>query len=113
MRTESHIATSLRFIGEQDGMAERGFKERILPVLAEHATVERGYLARVAYVSASEESVALCILARHPQDSLLLQIGALFASMFGRDQHLDLLFINRDQDQELVRVCAPFFVSIE
>jgi hypothetical protein len=68
-----------------------------------------GYLARVAFESASDEVIALCILAQQPQDSLLREIGAVFASLFGRDQHLDILFVDPDQERELARVCVPFF----
>lgn len=112
MRTESHVAKALRFIGEQDGIPEREFKERVVALLVGSGMVERGYLARVAYESASAEVVALCLLAEDPQDALLREIGFVFASMFGRDQHLDILFIDRDQEQELARVCPPFFESI-
>ncbi len=112
LRTESHVAKTLRFVGEQDGIPEREFKERVVPLLAGSGVVERGYLARVAYESASPEVVALCLLARQRQDALLREIGAVFASMFGRDQYLDILFIDRDREQELARVCPPFFESI-
>lgn len=111
-RTESHVAKTLRFTGEQDGIPEREFKERVAALLDQACIVERGYLARVAYESASVEVVALCLLAEEPQDALLREIAAVFASMFGRDQHLDILFVDRDQEQELARVCAPFFESI-
>jgi len=112
VRTESHVAKSLRYIGEQDGVPEREFKERVVPLLDGSGVVERGYLARVAYDSASPEVVALCLRAQPPQDVLLRDVGAVFASMFGRDQHLDILFIDGDQEQELARVCPPFFESI-
>lgn len=112
LTTESHVAKTLRFIGEQDGVPEREFKERVVPLLAGSGIVERGYLARVAYESASAEVVALCLLAQQPQDALLRGIGAVFASMFGRDQHLDILFIDPAQEQELARVCLPFFGSV-
>jgi len=112
LRTESHVAKTLRFIGEQDGIPEREFKERVVALLDGCGIVERGYLTRVAYEPASAEVVALCLLTQQPQDALLREIGAVFASMFGRDQHLNILFIDRDQEQELARVCPPFFESI-
>ena len=112
LRTESHIARTLQFVGEQDGEPEREFRERVVPLLYESAVVERGYLARVAYESSSSASVVLCLVAQQPNDALLREIGAVFASMFGRDQHLDVLFIGWDREQELARVCSPFFESI-
>jgi len=112
LRTESHVAKTMRFIGEQDGAPEREFKERVVPLLDGNAIVERGFLARVVYESSPSEVVALCLVARHPQEALLREIGAVFASMFGRHQHLDIVFIGRDQEQELARVCSPFFDSV-
>ena len=47
--------------------------------------------------------------ASRPDESLIREIGAVFASMFGRDQHLDMLFIDGDQEQALARVCRPFY----
>ena len=82
LRTESHVAKTLRFIGEQEGIPEREFKERVVALLGGAGIVERGYLARVAYESASVEVVALCLLAEDPQDALLREIGSVFASMF-------------------------------
>jgi len=111
-RAESHVTKTLCFIGEQDGIPEREFKIRIVPLLARSGIVERCYLARVAYGSVPADVVALCLLAERPQDVLLREIGAVFASMFGRDQHLDILCIDRDQEQKLARVCPPFFESI-
>src|SRR5690349_16818265 len=104
-RAESHVAKSLRIIGEQDGIPEREFKQRVLALLDGTRIVERSYLARVAYESASTEFVALCIVAQRPHDALLQVIATVFASMFGRDQHLDILFIDRDEEQKLARVC--------
>lgn len=112
LRTKSHVAKTMRFVGEQDGVPEREFKERVVPLLDGNAVVERGYLARVGYDSSSSDVVALCLLAQSPQDALLREIGAVFASMFRREQHLDILFIDRDQERELSRVCSPFFEAI-
>lgn len=112
LRTESGIAKTLRFIGEQDGTPEREFKERVIPLLDASGSVERGYLARVAYESASTELVALCLVAHQPTVGLLGLIGTTFASMFGRDQHLDIVFIDSELEPELARVCQPFFRSV-
>jgi hypothetical protein len=108
-RAGSFVAKAIRFVGEQDGVPERELKERVAPLLVGSGAVERAYLARVAYGSSSPEVVALCLRATRPEDALLGEIGVVFASMFGRDQHLDMLFIDGDQDRELARVCPPFY----
>jgi hypothetical protein len=109
LRTESHIVRIMQFVGEQDGEPEREFKEQVVPLLCRNAEIERGYLARVVYESSSSVSVVLCLVAQQPCDALVWEVGAVFATMFGRDQHLDVLFVGRDHEQGLAQVCSPFF----
>lgn len=42
----------------------------------------------------------------------LTDLGTVFASMYGRDQHLGIFFIDRDREKELARVCQAFCESI-
>jgi hypothetical protein len=69
----------------------------------------RAYLARVEYADGLH--VALCLAA--PEDPLLVQrIDHHFSLIFGRHEHLDVLFLNPGQEAELQRVCAPFHVVV-
>jgi len=108
MRSATNIAKKIQFLGEQNGEPESDFKRCVIPLLAADHAVERCYLARVSY-DLSSPVVALCIRSRQVDESLLRKIGAVFASMFGSDQHLDMFFIDRDQEGELSRVCSSFF----
>ena len=95
------------FVGEQDGPPERELKAELIPLLSE---ARAGYLARVQYTS-GERSVALC-LASTPeavQADLSNKISALFHQMFGRNSHLDILFLRPDQEREVQQVCKPFY----
>jgi len=37
------------------------------------------------------------------------KIGKIFASMFGSHEHLDIIFLDGQQEHELAKVCSPFF----
>ena len=111
LRTKAHVAGAIRFLGEQDGVPEREFKERVIQLLHANGAVKRGYLARVAYEKVQSPVVALCLLPRKVQLELLREIGTVFASMFGQNEHLDMFFIDRHQEKVLARVCRPFFES--
>ena len=100
----------LHFIGEQVGAVEQDLMSSLGRELNGHPNVTRAYLARVSY-GGSLPVVALCLRAEKEDESLVRVIGALFASIFSRDEHLDVLFLNENQESELARVCAPFFDS--
>jgi hypothetical protein len=40
------------------------------------------------------------------------RVGARFSEMFGRHEHLDILFLSPGQETDLRRVCAPFHVAV-
>jgi len=101
----------VKYIGEQDGPAEREFKEELIGLLSHKSTIRRAYLARVSHGQTDPEGVALCLCTGiGPDDRLLVhQAGAIFASMFNAQEHLDVLFLKRHEEIELARVCRPFF----
>ncbi len=103
--TEVHTQRTVRFVGEQDGEPERLLKNSLVAELRGVPGLKGAYLARVEYADGLH--VALCLAA--PEDPLLVErIGARFAEIFGRHEHLDILFLGREQEAELQRVCAPF-----
>ena len=99
---------SVRFLHEQDGGPERSLKAALHELLASRSGVARAYLARVDYGNASASEVALCVTG--PENpTLVREVAATFAKQFGRDAHLDILFLNVNQEAELKRVCSPFY----
>ena len=112
MSVPTMIANRVRFIGEQIGDAERELFERILPILSDDESVARCYLARVTYESPSE-FVALCIRGGRSKEVLVKKLGERFSSMFGRDQSLDILFLDESQELEISNVCSPFYKRVE
>lgn len=111
MGVSSDFVKRIEFLGPQEGPAERELQRRVEPVLSSSGRIERAYLARVRYGACSSESVAMCFGTRQPQESVVREVASVFASMFGRDQHLDMVFVTESDEKELARVCSPFFES--
>jgi hypothetical protein len=100
----------IKFLGEQDGSPERALKFRFINLFREKPIVRRAYLARTDYGDATGANVALCVKSSAGEDmALVSDVSAIFAEMFGIHEHLDVLFVRDDQEQQLRAVCAPFY----
>ena len=107
---ESFNPRQIVFLGEQDGPPERELKGRWAQLFSAEKGVSRAYLVRVTYEQSPAQSVALCLRAEAGQDTRLLEkVAKVFASMFGRHAHLDIMFINEAQERALAKRCRPFF----
>lgn len=101
----------LEFLYEQDGENERRLKNAIRPVLAEHQ-ISRAYLARVAFDPSTSPSVALCLVSPMGDDTALVErIATVFKSMASGGIFLDVTFLTPEQEEDLRRVCPPFYYS--
>jgi type III secretion system (T3SS) SseB-like protein len=102
----------LEVVGEQDGPPERRLKRRLVELFRSRETVERAFLARVAYESQSDVNVALCIRSlSEPDVRLVEEIGNIFGRIFGRHEHLDIIFVDVEMERQLESKCRPFFRS--
>ena len=107
---ETFNAPKITFLCEQDGEIERELKSRLVTFLDDRTSVIRAYLARVDYGDPKAYNVALCLRCPQGEDkALLANIGEIFASLFGRDIHLDILFLHDTNENELLAVCKPFY----
>jgi hypothetical protein len=103
-RNESDI----RFLREQDGPPEQAFKAGLVADVLNGGPITRAYLACVEFRDRNTHEVALCL--RGAEDPALVhRISSKFAETFGRDVHLDICFVSEAQEEELQRVCKPFF----
>jgi len=101
-----------RFLGEQDGVPERQLKEKLVRMFDLVPWVTTAYLARVRYGDSKLASVALCVVGQPGQNRVFAeQIAGIFASIFGSHEHMDIIWITPEQDQELASLCRPFFSS--
>ena len=102
--------TTIHFLCEQDGEPERNFKTILIPIFKNHIGIQRAYLARINYGNDAEENVALCIILESgKQQELANELGKAFHNFFAKGQHIDIIFINREQENALSEVCEPFY----
>ena len=105
----SHREPDIRFVGEQDGPAERDLKSRWRDIFAHNPGICRAHLANVRYGNRPTIQLALCLVhAQKPDPRLVPVLAAPFREMF-RDVALDILFLERGEEGVLSRVCPPFY----
>src|SRR6266567_2712918 len=105
-------ALTIQFVGEQDGPPERLLKAQLAELLRSQSAVERAYLARTDYGDATGMHVTLCVKSSLGEDKLLTpKIGDIFVGIFGSHEHLDTLFLLTNQENDLQKVCRPFYVA--
>jgi hypothetical protein len=93
---------------EQDGPPEQILKDRLREFFQCDGSVQRAYLARVSV--GHQAGVALCLKSQlAPDRGLVEKIGGVFKGVFNAHEHLDILFLNSQQEAELTRVCKHFF----
>jgi type III secretion system (T3SS) SseB-like protein len=99
----------LRFLCEQDGEPERRLKAQVASLLERHAEIERAYLVQM--INGGETSVSLCLRSSLQVDDPIIvrEIAKIFAGNFSSREHLDILFLNEEQEAELVTACASFY----
>lgn len=100
------------FIAEQVGVPENEFKESIIDLFRGRDKPLRAYLAQIEYCEKQDFNVALCVAIESGEDEKLANdIAVIFRRMFGGHEHLDILFLSENQEEQLRKVCCPFFSS--
>lgn len=107
--TEKIHVPNPRFVGEQDGPFERTLKDQLVAEFLRGRKVNRAYLARADY---GDGKIVVILGLRAEKDmerKLVDAVGAIFAAIFGAEQHLDIFFLTNQIEDQLVKVCNPFF----
>lgn len=100
----------ISFIGEQDGQIERQLKAKLAEFFQTEPQIISAFLARAHYGTLQETFVCLCLQRTGGDDRPTVdRIGRVFASIFAKTQHMDILFASDQQLRELRLVCRPFF----
>ncbi len=98
------------FIGEQAGPVEDDLKAKFREILTSTPTVQSAYLARLSYGEESDYSVGLCIRSSVGiNQGLQKRLAQVFTGFFRPEEHLDILFIQDDQEADLRKVCKAFY----
>jgi len=101
----------IKFLGEQEGKAEDQFKVNMSRLFANQPGIfRRAYLARVSYGEPSICSVLLCL---RNIESIEHELQRGFKYMFSEicrvGDFYDSIMLNEEQEQELRKVCKPFY----
>jgi hypothetical protein len=111
-----NIKLHISFICEQDGKIEREFKKNLSILLREGNKPLRAYLSQVKYGDSDDQfSVAVCYMLEAGAEDLNLvaKTSKLFQSMFGSHEHLDVVFLNDEQENCLRQVACPFYTAAD
>jgi hypothetical protein len=103
-------ASSIAFIGEQDGAHEQRLKEAITVLLDLNATVARAYLFRASYDGITGR-VMLGLVTHDKKEcgTLALQMDRAFGALFNTEAHLDIVFLDDEGDAKIRKACEPFY----
>ncbi|NOY84049.1 MAG: enhanced serine sensitivity protein SseB [Nitrospirae bacterium] len=111
-KPDSFSGGSIHFLAEQTGVSENELKEALVKLFQSQKRAVRAYLAQIEYDKKNETNVALCIWFEYRDDEKLASdVSSIFRRMFGPHEHLDILFLNKQQETALRKVCCPFFSS--
>ena len=106
------VKKEIVFICEQDGIPERELKKGLNQVFLNSGKHIRAYLVKIERAYEQSSSVALCVKTDNNYDEeILKKCGDVFKSIFSKDQCLDILFITQAQEQEIRKLCCPFYTS--
>src|SRR5262245_65278776 len=99
------------FVCEQVGAWETTLKEALARLFVLQPTVDAAYLARVDYGD-GQYNVALCLNTTGDTDdpTLVEGIRSVFAPLFRTDSHLDIMFLTPESEEQVRRVCLPFYL---
>jgi hypothetical protein len=104
------IAGEITVVREQDGIPEREFKAKLVPVLRSFQVVEAAYLALIRYVGLQGERVALCLVSQDSHDSgLVTRIEAVLGDTFSSDVSLDIVFCSSSDAHAFEGRCKAFY----
>ena len=104
------VAPTIQFVGEQDGSVERDLKSHFVELFRHESMVKSAYLARAQHSDRTGVHVTLAIRHSGGEDpNLIPKLATIFSSMFSSHEHLDMMFLREDQEQQLRAVCAPFY----
>lgn len=106
-------APQLRFLSERDGLPEQVLKEKLRELFACDQRIWKAYLATVDYGHETSSGVVLCLrTVMGPDSALVTQVVDVFAALFRTDEHLDVLFLDDEQERHIERGCKPFYVRV-
>lgn len=102
----------IQFVCEQDGIPEKELKTQLTKIFIKDRGIQRAYLVRISYKCSDEYLVALCLsISSGLERPRVKKVSRCFSSIFGDDQHLEILFLTPELQSQVDKVCVPFYVK--
>lgn len=109
-RIQERREARIEFLGVQVGTAERELMNALELPLSRHESIKRAYLARIGFRPHEPTSIALCIAPKDAESARIVEeVSGVFRKLFAEGVALDILFLTAMQEEDLRRVCQPFF----
>jgi len=102
-------ARGIVFVAEQDGIAERELKAKLVRQFAGNRHLESAFLVRVRYGTSRDLKVILCLNTRRGDVSVAKSAASEFKQMFAREESLDIIFLTHEQLQQVSQIARPFY----
>ena len=111
MNTEQFTVPQFRFVGEQDGPTEKNLKDGLVALFQKDIAIKAAYLVKVDFGNGGSGVILglRCMAGENRQ--IADSIGKVFASIFARSEHLDILFLSESQEVQIKQVCRSFFLG--
>lgn len=103
--------TSLRFLCEQDGPAERQIKSQWMPILEADPRIRRAFLVRAQYADQTEHVILALSSTGGTDAGLMESLRIPYTAIFREDCPLDMAFITDAQQSHIEKVCPPFYTA--
>ena len=106
----------VQFCGEKIGPSEDYLKAAWRTILSTFPSALRAYLALVSYDDQRTYHVALCLTMSVPhrpgsEQPLVAALHRPFYEAAPRSEHLDIILLTPELDDQLSKVCSPFYES--
>jgi hypothetical protein len=116
MRSKPSVTLTVpqvQFLCEQSGPTETTLKARLSQLFSSSGLIRSAYLVRAIYEEGGPTSVVLALRTSTDRAEPILvgPVGGAFASIFGAHEHLDILFVDQDQEKAIRGVCPAFYLA--
>ena len=110
-KIEKLTVPEVKFVGEQDGSNERHLKDKLTVVFGRERSINRAYLAQAIYHNSNGAvEVVLALKATNQSDARIAAgVAEVLREIAPANVHLDIVFLSETMEQDLSKVCRPFY----
>jgi len=101
------------FLGDLDEPRATQFRKKLIPIFKSSWEVKRAYLTEFEFPTGGTGR-GLCLkISFGDEEAISNKVHSIFASLYTRDEYLDLMFLDKKQEAEVRKACTPFFERVD